>query len=228
MSVNADEAPPLVPVIDLTRHVRSAKGAAFYHKSIGTILTGDDAEAQYSSQKAKNDAAKAELREIKQEKKATSSSSHSELLAARKAARAKHPVGHPDRLAAERAVRNSRKSTSFKDARGNVKQAQPSKKSTSTSNKRQFLIAGGASTSATTTGVGGSFSPSAAIQATDQVASRLKELNSLSDGERSQYFALRNAGLQHDRAMKQIHERRSRPVVAKKVVKAVASRRSRR
>lgn len=224
----ASEAPPLVPPLELARHVRSAQGAAFYHKSIGTLLTGEDStDAGYKKQKAKNDANKAAgkaLEALRQEKRLLS---HSDLLAQRKAAREKHPVGHPERLAAERAVRNSRKSTPYKDSRHNARQAQAPKSTTTSGSpvNRNFLIAGGARTSATTTGVGGSFSPKESLQPTDQVASRLKQLDSLSSGERSQYYALRNAGLHHDKAMKQVNQRRQRPKLPPKVVKAVSSRR---
>lgn len=214
----ATEAPPLV---ELTRHVRSAKGAAFYHKSIGTLLTGNDPEKQYSTQKAKNDAAKQTLARVKAAKRVTSSSSHSDLLAARRAARDKHPVGHPERLAAERAVRASRKSSR------NAGQVQSKRKQPAKPPGREHPIVGGAKTSASTTGVGGSFSKSL-LTAKDNVGTRLQELNNMTEGERSQYFALRNAGLHHGAAMTKIHERRSRPKATPKVVKAAASRRRRR
>lgn len=224
----ANEAPPLV---ELTRHVRTAAGAAFYHMSIGTPLTGQNAEQQYLDQKAKNAQAKQVRSALKAEQNATKS--HTDLLAARRDARAKFPAGHPERLAAERAVRASRKAGnhSGRPAQAHVstdKKRADAKKDPgfiAPGSPRVHLITGGASTSSTTVGVGGSFSPKSPVPASIQVSDRLHQVASLSPGEKSQYFALRNSGLQHDRAMAQVRARQARPAVPAKVVSAAKSRR---
>lgn len=222
----ASEAPPMIGALELVRHVRTAEGAAFYHKSIGTPLVGDPAQL-YARQKAADAAARQQLKATKAEKQVTS---HSDLLQARRDARAKYPVGHPERLAAERAVRSSRKSTQYKDGRVNQAQLNPTKKAAdarrdpgfqSPKGPREHLITGGAKTSATTVGIGGSFSD----KAPTPVSTRQAQVNSLTPGERSQYFALRNAGAMHDRAMAQVQSRRQRGTVPPKVVAAATSRR---
>lgn len=222
------EAPPLV---ELTRHVRSARGAAFYHKSIGTPLTGDNPEQQYLDQKAANDKAKQVRNALKAEQSATTS--HPDLLAARRDARAKFPAGHPERLAAERAVRASRRAGNHDSGRSQQAHVSPKKKLVEAKKDpafyapREHLITGGAATSSTTVGVGGSFAKNAPVPANVQVADRLHQLATMSPGEKSQYFALRNAGVMHDRAMAQIQARRARPVVPTKVVAAAKQRRTR-
>lgn len=223
----AAEAPPM---IELIRHVRTAEGAAFYKKSIGTPLIGDP-EQTYLSQKAKNDAAKAAEDKLKAEKTATS---HADLLAARTKARADYPAGHPTRLAAERAVRASRKTSSYREGRSEqahvstAKKARDMRRDPGYVSPKETIIANGPKSGANRTGVDGLTSTTEKrlpVPTSEQVAHRLDEVSQLSAGEKSRYYAMRQAGINHTRALTTIDQQRSRTVPPAKVVTQLRGRR---
>jgi hypothetical protein len=225
----ASEAPPMVTELAALRHVRTPVGAAFFKMSIGTPLVNE--EQQYADIKAEHAAAKQALDSAKLKAKTVNERTHSDLLAARRDARAKYPAGHPERLAAERAVRASRKTSGYRDARGgqahvsNAKKAADAKKDPAFYAPREHITTGAAKTSATTVATGGSFNKSAPVPAGQQMSVRLAQVNALSAGARAQYYAMRNAGISHDRAMAKVSQRPQTPT---KVVQQLNGRRKKR
>ncbi|HEV2174263.1 MAG TPA: hypothetical protein VGR71_11885 [Nitrospira sp.] len=216
----AAEAPPLVSLVELIRHVRTPEGAAFYRKSIGTPLIGDP-EQTYASQKAKNAAAQQAEDTAKAEKKVTS---HSDLLAARRDARAKYGVGHPLRLAAERAVRSSRRTSGYRDAKGGQAHVSTAKKSADMRKDPGYISPKDVTSTKTAKTTPATSEP---VPLREQAATRLAEVERLSAGERSRYFAMRNAGIQHPRAMSRITQQRAQARASGTVVTKLKQRRAR-
>lgn len=218
----AYEAPPMVSTIELIRHVRTAEGAAFYHKSIGTPLINSP-EDSFANQKAKNLAAQSVEDQLKAEKAATT---HRDLLSARRSARAKYPAGHPERLAAERAVRQSRRaqahvSTEKKraDARKDPGFYSPKETVTATGPKQPVGGIGGVrSPIAPQTRQPIPSRPNQANMATTALA-RQQEVAELTSTQQARYFAMRNAGVMHATALSNIRKTIDRetppPVVVK-------------
>lgn len=123
----------------MARHVRTAAGARFFGKPIGSVISEGEYQAIVALRSRKNSEAPAlpklhqregenEAQAMNRHRLASTTANaaavpsgggddHAKLLEARKAARAKFPVGHPERLAAERAVRQSRKSDEYRGAK---------------------------------------------------------------------------------------------------------------
>lgn len=229
----ANEAPPMIA---LTRRVRTARGVYLFKEPIGTPIT----EGQYLGAKQ----SEATAREMKEQTEQSAfrernilqreaSLSHADLLSARSNARSKYPVGHPERIAAEQAVRSSRRTVAYRNTRttqahvSNTKKRQDAAKDPAfyTPTSSAHLLTGGAPTSAATSTTGGSISKATPSLPDDsQLRSRLSQIASLSDAERSRYYAMRQAGIMHDTAMQNIAVQRSRPVAKTKAVTQLKQR----
>lgn len=235
----ANEAPP--QVYELAgygpHHVRTPRGVEFFKKDIGTPIT----EAEYQSIKGEKAAAKAQRaageaseRTMRSEVSAEKpDGGHKSLLDARRDARAQYPAGHPTRLAAERAVRASRKTTGYRDAKGDQAHVSDKKKLTEAKKDPGFYSPAGPKKDAIPSVTAAELkargiTPAGITQhekPLQSAQSREQELGSLSAGERGRYFAMRNAGVMHDKAMLRIRQTQARPKVPTKVVSAERTRR---
>lgn len=230
----ASEAPPMV--FELAgygpHHVRTARGVDFFRKPLGTPVTEDEylgIKQSKATAELQQDAVESAAKRAEQSAKTASELTHQDLLNQRRDARARYPAGHPERLKAERAVRASRKTGGYREARGaqahvsNAKKRSDAKKDPAFYGpKNQIPVV--SHDELRRRGVLPAGVPN---NPPEPMTNRLNEIADLTPSERSRYFAQRNAGVQHAKAIENIRTQRLRPTVPKKVVAQARSRRRR-
>jgi hypothetical protein len=233
----ANEAPP--QVYELAgygpHHVRTPRGVDFFRKGIGTPITEAEylgIKGQKASAKTARDANEAAAERMKATEKTASELTHQDLLTNRRNARSQYPAGHPERLKAERAVRSSRQTTGYRDAKGSQAHVSDAKKLAEAKKDPGFYSPAGPKKDAIPTVTAAQLrargirtagpAPGPPLQSTQ---SREQELGSLTAAERGRYYAMRNAGVMHGKAIQSIRQAQSRPKAPQKVVTAVRRRR---